>query len=373
MNHFKLFKTHLPGLEEGRFSDNFLILNPLWDKFHSSDDAMIALALISGGGLAMLTDRVLHFAFPLYIMNPLMRLTVVMLACVMFFAFIQLTILGFSRFSPEAFEQEVIKRRQAEKKLKQLTLQMEQLVNERTAEHTGVLRDRLRQVESANQELQTFGYSVAHDLQAPLRKISSFGNLIRKYHGNELGEELRTYLIRMMDNASQMSALIEALLSFSKSNLGEIRRSNVDLSAIAREIANDLLTLYPDRQVDFQIQNHLTAEGDPVLLQSVLQNLLGNAWKYSAKKSSAIIQFGMEEHSGQRRFFVRDNGAGFADNGASSIFEPFKRLHAKSEFMGSGIGLANVQRIISRHGGQVSAEGKLNEGAVIYFTLPQSD
>lgn len=222
--------------------------------------------------------------------------------------------------------------------------------------------------------MEAFSYSVSHDLKAPLRKIEQFSAMIQAHDTEALDDKLKLYLERISANAVEMDALIEDMLSFSRIANAELKREPVDLSAIAREIAHDLRMQEPERAITFQIQDHLLTEGDPTLLRAALQNLLGNAWKYTSQKPTATIEFGKAVvESVSCCFYIKDNGAGFDMTGAGRLFKPFQRLHLKSEFPGSGIGLANVQRIVTRHGGRVWAEGIPNEGATFYFTLASTE
>ncbi len=230
---------------------------------------------------------------------------------------------------------------------------------------------KIRELEVTNRELESFTYSVSHDLRAPLRWIGGFCRALAEDYADRLDARGTEYLDRVQDSVKQMGDLINALLHLSRMARAEMSRQPVDLSAQARAIAADLARSEPERQVEFVIAEGLTAEGDPTMLRSVLENLLGNAWKFTGKVSEARIEFGdLPPTDGHQGFFVRDNGAGFNMNYADKLFGPFQRLHHAGEFPGTGIGLATVQRIIHRHGGGVWAEGAVGQGASFYFTLP---
>ena len=224
-------------------------------------------------------------------------------------------------------------------------------------------------LEGANSELESFSYSVAHDLRAPLRSIDGFSAAIAEECSNELDEQGREYLQHIRDSAQHMSILIDALLALSRVTRGELQRESVDVSALALASMARLQSAHRERRTTTIIQEGLTAEGDPRLLAAVFDNLLGNAWKFSAKQAMSQIEVGSTWHDGVSAFFVRDNGAGFDMAFASKLFGVFQRLHAAAEFEGTGVGLATVQRIVRRHGGRVWAEGEVGHGATFYFTL----
>ena len=227
----------------------------------------------------------------------------------------------------------------------------------------------IKQVAFANAELETFNYSVAHDLRAPLRSIDGFSKLLLDKYAEKIDEEGRDFLRRVRAGASRMGELIDDLLRLANVTRGVLRREIVDLSALARQVAEGLQNAAADRAVEFIIAPDLKAEGDGVLLQLVLENLLGNAWKYTSKHQSARIEFGATRAEGRPVYFVRDDGAGFDIVFANKLFKPFSRLHTLREFEGSGIGLATVSRIIARHGGRIWGEGQVEKGAAFYFTL----
>ena len=232
------------------------------------------------------------------------------------------------------------------------------------------LSERTSQLEAANRELESFSYSVSHDLQAPLRVINGFSQVLWEQYAEQLDEQGQHYLKRIRANSERMSDLIDALLQLSRVARSQMQSVSVDLSAIAREIIEELKINEPQRQVEVHITPKLRAKGDPRLLHIVLNNLLNNAWKYTSKQQPAKIEFDtISQPKGKQVFFVKDNGAGFANTYKDKLFTPFQRLHLEKEFPGMGIGLATVQRIIYRHGGKVWAEGELNQGATFYFSL----
>jgi PAS domain S-box-containing protein len=224
-------------------------------------------------------------------------------------------------------------------------------------------------VEAANKELEAFSYSVAHDLRAPLRSIDGFSKIILDGQGERLDDEGRKHLGYVRDAAQQMARLIDDLLALSRVTRGDMRRRPVDLSAAAREAVGRLVRRNPDRKVEIAIAEGVTGNGDPQLLAVALDNLLGNAWKFTGKRRDARIEFGTVMRDGAAACFVRDNGAGFDMAYAGKLFGVFQRLHAPEEFEGTGIGLATVQRVIRRHGGQVWGEGQVGRGATFFFTL----
>jgi PAS domain S-box-containing protein len=232
------------------------------------------------------------------------------------------------------------------------------------------LRERAALLEATNRELQMFSYSVSHDLSAPLRAIDGFSQVLLSEYAHRLDAQGMLYLQRIHAGAHQMAALIEGLLSLSRLTNSDIRREPVVLSTLARSIMAELTQREPKRRVEFACDEDLRAQGDARLLQAVLENLLGNAWKFTSKREVGQIKFGRQTQSdGVAAFVVRDNGAGFDMTQAHRLFGAFQRLHTQQEFPGTGIGLAVVQRIIHRHGGRVWAEGAVGQGASFYFTL----
>ncbi|HSV52025.1 MAG TPA: response regulator [Burkholderiaceae bacterium] len=234
------------------------------------------------------------------------------------------------------------------------------------AQARAVLMDEL---ERKNQELEAFGYSVSHDLRTPLRAIAGFSQMLLEDYAGQLDDRGQEYLGRVRDSAHRMGELISDLLKLSRIGRAEMVKQTVDISNIARRVATDLQQREPERSVELQIEDGLTDAADGRLMTIVLENLLGNAWKFSAKVPHPCIAFGAHDSAQGRAYFVRDNGAGFDMTYAEKLFRPFQRLHSEAEFPGTGIGLATVQRIIDRHGGRVWAESGAGEGATFFFTL----
>ncbi|MBL7260514.1 PAS domain-containing sensor histidine kinase [Paractinoplanes lichenicola] len=215
------------------------------------------------------------------------------------------------------------------------------------------------------EELDALSYSVSHDLRAPLRSLDGFSQILLEEHAAGMNEEARGYLGRIRANIERMGDMFDALLELSHADRSQLRRERTDVSALAREVAADLAATEPGRAVRFDIADDLVARGDPHLIRLVLQNLLGNAFKFTSKRVDAVIAVSAEGDD----FVVRDNGAGFDMGHADRMFDPFQRLHGAGEFEGTGIGLAIVRRIVARHGGRIDAEGKPGAGAVIRFNL----
>jgi PAS domain S-box-containing protein len=236
------------------------------------------------------------------------------------------------------------------------------------------VEQRAAEFEAANKELEAFSYSVSHDLRAPLRSIDGFSQALLEDYAARLDAEGKDHLQRVRAGCRHMGEIIDALLVLSRMTRAEMNRVKVELSALAREVAGELRKEDPKRKVDFVIADGLSAEGDMKLLRVVLENLLGNAWKFTAKKSRARIEFGtLPQADGARVYFVRDDGAGFDMAHATKLFTAFKRLHDTNDFPGTGIGLTTVQRVINRHGGKIWAEGAVGKGATFCFTLPTAE
>ena len=250
------------------------------------------------------------------------------------------------------------KRATDEAEIRRLNTELELRVAERTAELT-----------ASNRDLDSFAYSVSHDLRAPLRSIDGFANVIEEDYGARFDAEGRDALRRVRGAARRMGELIDDLLKLSRVTRSEMNTETVDLSALARPVADQLRATEPERNVAFEIPPTLEVRGDRRLLEVVLENMLGNAWKFTGKHASARIELGIVERDGKPVCFVRDDGAGFDMTYAVNLFTPFQRLHNASDFPGTGIGLATVRRIVQRHGGRVWAEGAIGQGATFYFTL----
>jgi len=231
------------------------------------------------------------------------------------------------------------------------------------------VRLRTDDLEIVNQELEAFSYSVSHDLRAPLRAIDGFSKALLDDHSSQLDEQGCEYLERVRGAAQRMAQLIDDLLSLAKITRAQLKRQSVDLSDVARTVLADLGTRDPQRKVTTRVADGLVVQADPRLITVVLENLLGNAWKFTSKWPAATIEVGTEARNGETAFFVRDNGAGFSMEHATKLFAPFQRLHAASEFEGTGIGLATVNRVVTRHGGRVWAEAVPDQGATFFFML----
>lgn len=249
---------------------------------------------------------------------------------------------------------------QNEAELKLLNIELEHRVAERT-----------RQLETANEELESFNYSVAHDLRSPLRSIDGFSRVLSNKYHDQLDATGRDWLERICRASQRMGYLIDDMLQLAKVARSPLKLEQVDLSKMAETVADDLRKNHPGRQVRFVVQQGLSAQADPGLLRTAMDNLLGNAYKFTGKKTDAEIEFGARNIDAENAFFVRDNGEGFNMEYAHKLFGAFQRLHSISEFEGTGIGLATVQRIIQRHNGRVWAEAIEGQGATFYFTLPQ--
>jgi len=233
-----------------------------------------------------------------------------------------------------------------------------------------LVEERTRQMQAINEELEAFNYSVSHDLRAPLRSIAGFSQALEEDCCDELSEDGRGYLLRITQSAKRMGELIDDLLRLSKIGSQKISFVELDLAQIANEVMATLKDAGSELSIDFQCNPIKKVEGDPGLLRVVMENLLGNALKYSQNKNSAMISLGSTEGDEGIVYFVKDNGAGFDMTYVGKLFSAFSRLHNEKEFEGTGIGLATVQRIIRRHGGRVWAKGEVGVGATFYFTLP---
>ena len=253
---------------------------------------------------------------------------------------------------------EIEERSRAEREVLRLNVQLEDRVRERTV-----------QLETANKELEAFSYSVSHDLRAPLRSIDGFGQALVDDFAEQLPEPARRYLDRIRSSTKQMGLLIEGLLNLARVSRRPLELRPVDLSQLAKDVVNELRQRDPDRAVEVSVWDGMRAEGDPHLLHAVLENLVGNAWKFTSKQDKPRVEIGALKDRGHTTYYVRDNGAGFDMTYADKLFGAFQRLHAVSDYAGTGIGLATVQRIIHRHGGRIWAEAEVGKGAVFYFTL----
>jgi light-regulated signal transduction histidine kinase (bacteriophytochrome) len=242
--------------------------------------------------------------------------------------------------------------------IQQLNASLEQRIDGRT-----------RALRAAYDELESYSYAVAHDLRSPLRIINGFAQALQE-DAPSLDANSRQHLQRIMAASKKMGELIDGLLHLSKFARGDMQRQPVNLSAMATRLLEELAHDQPERQVEWSVEPELRAQADPALMEALLQNLLHNAWKYTANEQQAQIRVFAREHGGQPHFCVSDNGAGFDMARAGKLFQPFQRLHMPHEFSGLGIGLATARRIVQRHGGELQAHSAPGEGATFCFTLP---
>ncbi|WP_341913921.1 ABC transporter substrate-binding protein [Polaromonas sp. YR568] len=255
--------------------------------------------------------------------------------------------------------QDITERKQAQESILRLNAELEERVRQRTS-----------QLEAVNRELEAFSYSVSHDLRSPLNTIDGFSQLMERMASEKVGEKGKHYLSRIRAGTRQMGELIEGLLLLAKLSRDPLRAGTVDLAKIATQVFQSCREREPEREVEIHIQEKLLARGDPLLLSVVIQNLLGNAWKFTSLQPLARIDVGCETgEDGEARYFVRDNGAGFDMAYVDKLFGTFQRLHSSTDYAGTGIGLATVKRVIDRHGGRVWAEASEGQGATFYFTL----
>ena len=253
----------------------------------------------------------------------------------------------------------ISERQRAEREVRALNQDLERRVEDRTAA-----------LLEANRELEAFSYSVSHDLRAPLRHISGFAEMLRKKAEGQLDETCQRYVLTIQESGQHAGALVDDLLAFSRMGKAEMRLGVVDMNSIVAAVRKDLAIEIDQRDVQWKVDELPPAYGDSSMLRLVWQNLIGNAVKYTKKRSTATIEIGAKSEAGETIYFVRDNGAGFDMRYVDKLFGVFQRLHGKEEFEGTGIGLANVRRIVNRHFGRTWAEGEVDNGATFYFTLP---
>jgi signal transduction histidine kinase len=246
--------------------------------------------------------------------------------------------------------------------------QLEREIKERKRAEGEIQRTN-SELSAANKELEAFSYSVSHDLRTPLRSIDGFSQALLEDYADKLDATAQDHLQRVRRSAQRMATLIDDMLNLSRVTRCELHRETLDLSAVAKMIAAELKEAEPGRCVEFVIESGLTAVGDPQLLRAAMENLLRNSWKYTSAHVTARIEFGRSQEKERPSFFVRDDGAGFDPRYADRLFGAFQRLHTAKEFPGTGVGLATVQRIIHRHGGEIWAEAAVEKGATFYFTL----
>lgn len=274
----------------------------------------------------------------------------------------RLPVMGSTRQMPDGryqyIFQDISERKQAEEDVRALNEQLDKRVRERTAE-----------LEAANRELESFSYSVSHDLRAPLRAINGFSNLLISDYAEKLSGEALMYLDKVKENANKMALLIDDLLAFSRLSRNPLKKRRVDLRGLVVQVIEELHVEAGNREIKWQIGDLPTCQADPALLKQVYTNLIGNALKYTRPRPAPVIEIGSRHLRGQTVYFVRDNGVGFDMRYAGNLFGVFQRLHSEAEFEGTGIGLAIVQRIVNRHGGKIWAEAEVDQGATFFFTL----
>ena len=253
--------------------------------------------------------------------------------------------------------------------LKQHEQQLEAEVQERK-EIEKELLEKQNRLEELNRDLEAFSYSVSHDLQAPLRSINGFSEILLEECQGNINKDAHEYLTRINNSSKKMSQLIKALLGLSRASRHKINKEEIDFSEMVRQIVDELMELHPEQNVNIGIESNMKVFADISLLRIVMSNLLSNAWKFTSKSPAAEIKIGIITNNDETTVYVQDNGIGFDVKDAEKIFLSFQRMHGGEEFQGSGIGLATVKRIIQRHAGRVWAEPRPDGGAIFYFSLP---
>lgn len=259
----------------------------------------------------------------------------------------------------EAFNEMLSQIQERDAALRAASIELEQRVQERT-----------KQLVSANRDLESFSYSVSHDLRGPLEIVNGMSYIITQQYGRDLSPGLRDCFDRIQEASKRMEQLIEDMLNLARVTKSEMHRERVDLSAMVREVADELRQREPERAAELKITSGIVVQGDAHLLRIAIDNLMGNAWKYSSHKSTSRIDFGARPTDAGIVYYIKDNGAGFDPRSAQRLFQPFQRLHPISEFPGTGVGLATVARILQKHGGRIWAEGAVGVGATFFFTIP---